>query len=257
MESFGSPKEWPSNLPPDAEFDFSAFLDKRIILSTTRALENQEAAGESIKVDVDAPSKHISELQTTAKKLNCYLLDSADLLQLEYKAAGSSESVYASTPTGSATSSVYSSLADFTNPVTVVLPPIPSCIPQPRSQAFIPQYPGQYPQLMPSISVPHRSMTGQILHLPQHPQPPVNYPVWNSVQKYIDTVTLCGTLISPDFRKTFYQKGVADAVVRAFLQRTASDAVSIIHAVHVAGRNKALEAIPDANGKANKKTTRH
>jgi hypothetical protein len=61
---FGSPKQWPSNFPPDAEFDFSALLDKRIILSTNRALENQEAAGDL------APSKHISELQTTAKKLN-------------------------------------------------------------------------------------------------------------------------------------------------------------------------------------------
>jgi len=75
--------------------------------------------------------------------------------------------------------------------------------------------------------------------------------VWNSVQKHINTVTLCCALISPDFQKTFYQKGITDAVVKGFLQCAASDAISIIHSVHVRDRKtwKALEAIPD-NGKA-------
>jgi hypothetical protein len=100
-------------------------------------------------------------------------------------------------------------------------------------------------------------MTGKILQSsPQHPQPLDNYPVWNSVQKFINAVTLCGTLTSPDFRKTFHQRNVEDAVVTAFLQRVASDAVSIIHSVHVGGGKNALEAIPDsANGKAQKKNS--
>jgi len=58
---------------------------------------------------------------------------------------------------------------------------------------------------------------------------------------------LCCTLISPDFRKTYYQKDIMDAVVRTLLPCAAFDAITIIHSVHVADRKawKALEAIPD------------
>jgi hypothetical protein len=51
---FGPP-EWPPHLSPDAEFNFSALLDKRTALSAARALENQAAARE-----YTMPSKHIS-----------------------------------------------------------------------------------------------------------------------------------------------------------------------------------------------------
>ena len=200
----GSPKGWPSNLHPDDEFDFSALLDNCIALSTTWALENQEGARASIMAL--APSNYISELQIMAKNLNFSLLDTTDFLQLGYGATGSSESIYVLTPTGSiSTSSVYLSLTDFEN---LVLPPVLLCLPQPWSlQAFITQHPQQYPLLMPSVSVPCRSMTGKILHPPQSPQPPVGRDCLEFCTK---THQHCDALLRSNFTwfsKNFLSKG--------------------------------------------------